>query len=69
MARAALYWRAIRPWAFTVSVMPPILGSLIAVMEVPDLSFNWFHFILTLFGCMLAHAAANALSDIIVKLG
>ncbi len=63
MAKISLYWRATRPWSFTVSVMPPILGAIIAVSENPDLSFHWWYFILTLVGCVLAHAAANALSD------
>jgi 1,4-dihydroxy-2-naphthoate octaprenyltransferase len=63
MARIALWWRAVRPFAFTVSVIPPILGSLIAVSENPGLKFNWFHFFLTLIGCMIAHSGANLLSD------
>ncbi len=63
MATISLYWRSVRPFAFTVSVVPPILGSLIAALNVPDLAFNWFHFVLVLLGCMLAHAGSNTLSD------
>ncbi len=63
MARVSHWWQAARPFSFTVSVLPPLLGSLIAVMEHPSLSFNTSHFILVLFGCVLAHAAANMLSD------
>jgi 1,4-dihydroxy-2-naphthoate polyprenyltransferase len=63
MATVALYWRSIRPFSLTVSVVPPILGSLIAVLHVPGLAFNWFHFVLVLVGCMLVHAGSNTLSD------
>lgn len=63
MARTSLFWRATRPWAFTVSVIPPILGALISITENQGLHFNWLYFGLTLIGCMLAHAGANTLSD------
>jgi 1,4-dihydroxy-2-naphthoate octaprenyltransferase len=32
-------------------------------MEVPGLRVNWFHFVLALAGCVLAHAGANLISD------
>jgi len=63
MARVATYWRATRPWSFTVSVIPPILAVLIAVSEHPGLGVNWLHFLLTLIGCVLIHAGSNSLSD------
>ncbi|OPZ71262.1 MAG: 1,4-dihydroxy-2-naphthoate octaprenyltransferase [bacterium ADurb.Bin478] len=63
MTPPKVYWQSVRPFTFTMSVAPPLLGSLLAVMRVPTLSFNWFHFILTVLGCMMAHAAANVLSD------
>lgn len=63
MSRIALWWSAIRPFAFTVSLIPPILGAVIAVMENPGLRFHWPRFFLTLIGCMVAHAGANLLSD------
>lgn len=63
MARISTYFLATRPWSFTVSVIPPILGLLIALLEAPSLSVNWLHFALTLVGCVLAHSGANALSD------
>jgi len=63
MAKAKLWWRAVRPFSFTVSVVPPVLGGIIAGLENPGLDFNWFHFLLTLIGCVLAHAGANLLSD------
>jgi len=63
MATLSLWWRAVRPFSFTVSVIPPFLGTMIAVMDVPGLAIHWPHFILTLIGCPMAHAGANLLSD------
>lgn len=63
MTQILLWWRAVRPFAFTVSLIPPILGGLIALLENPGLGFNVPHFVLTGIGCMIAHAGANLLSD------
>ena len=63
MSQIALWWRAVRPFAFTVSLVPPIMGGLIALAENPDLKFSLFRFILAGIGCMTAHAGANLLSD------
>jgi 1,4-dihydroxy-2-naphthoate octaprenyltransferase len=63
MSQIALWWRAARPFAFTVSLIPPILGGLIAAIEAPGIQFNLFRFILAGIGCMTAHAGANILSD------
>ncbi len=63
MASVSQWWRAFRPWSFTVSVIPPILGGIIAAIENPGLNFGWLHFLLTLVGCVSAHAGANMLSD------
>ncbi len=61
MSRARLWWRAARPFSFTVSVIPPLLGALIAAQE--GTTFNWISFVLTLLGCVLAHTGSNMLSD------
>lgn len=63
MSQIALWWRAVRPFAFTVSLIPPIMGGLIALVENPGLKFSLFRFILAGIGCMTAHAGANLLSD------
>ena len=63
MTPISIWWRAVRPFSFTVSVIPPILGALIALLENPNLQFKWVHFFLTLIGCVMAHAGANLLSD------
>ncbi len=63
MSRIALWWRAARPFAFTVSLIPPIIGGLMALVENPGLQFSLFRFALAGIGCMTAHAGANLLSD------
>jgi 1,4-dihydroxy-2-naphthoate octaprenyltransferase len=63
MSQIALWWRAVRPFAFTVSLIPPIMGGLIALVENAGLKFSLFRFILAGIGCMTAHAGANLLSD------
>jgi 1,4-dihydroxy-2-naphthoate octaprenyltransferase len=63
MTPISMWWRAVRPFSFTVSVIPPILGATIALLENPNLHFKWGHFFLTLIGCVMAHAGANLLSD------
>jgi 1,4-dihydroxy-2-naphthoate octaprenyltransferase len=63
MSQIAMWWRAVRPFAFTVSLIPPIMGGLMALIENPGLNFSLFRFILAGIGCMTAHAGANLLSD------
>jgi len=63
MSGIALWWRAVRPFSFTVRVIPPILGTVLAVLGNPGLEINWFRFILTVIGCVTVHSGANLLSD------
>jgi 1,4-dihydroxy-2-naphthoate octaprenyltransferase len=63
MVKLKLWWRAVRPFSFTVSVIPPILGAIIAFSENPGLRLHWLNFFLTLVGCVAAHAGSNLLSD------
>jgi 1,4-dihydroxy-2-naphthoate octaprenyltransferase len=63
MSQVSIWWRAVRPFAFTVSLIPPIMGAILALIENPGLKFDVIHFILTLIGCMVAHAGANLLAD------
>ncbi|HNR68443.1 MAG TPA: 1,4-dihydroxy-2-naphthoate octaprenyltransferase [bacterium] len=63
MKRARLWFQAARPFSLTVSIMPPIIGGLIAAVENPDLRLHFPHFVLALLGCVLAHAGSNMLSD------
>ena len=63
MSRIGLWWRAVRPFAFPVSIVPPVLGGIVAVVENPNLPFSALRFVLAGIGCMVAHSGANLLSD------
>ncbi|HPH42202.1 MAG TPA: 1,4-dihydroxy-2-naphthoate octaprenyltransferase [Syntrophorhabdaceae bacterium] len=63
MSKVSIWWQASRPFSFTVSILPPILGSIIAKMESPGLKIDWLLFALALIGCVIAHAGANMIGD------
>ncbi len=63
MATIKTYFLATRPWSYTVSVLPPFFGLLTALSTVPGLVVNWFHFALTVLGCVIVHSGTNTLSD------
>jgi len=52
-----VYWKAVRPFSFTVTVMSVLLGALMA----PQFSWTWF--LLTFLGALLMHAGVNVISD------
>lgn len=55
--RWKVLWQATRPFAFTVTLVPVLLGALLA----PELSWGWLA--VTLLGALLLHAGVNVLSD------
>ncbi len=66
MASAKAYWTATRPFAFTASGIPSVMGSVMALAmnsTNPAFSFNWATFALTVIGCMTVHASCNMISD------
>lgn len=63
MASLALWWRAMRPFAFTASATPAILGAVMAVAVNTNLQFGWLNFLLTVLGSMLVHAGTNLVND------
>jgi len=63
MSKVSIWWQAARPFSFTVSVLPPILGGIIAKMENPGMKLDWLFFALALIGCVIAHAGANMIGD------
>lgn len=62
MSRIALWWRAVRPFAFSASVASALLGGLVAVAH-GGVRLNLFHYALAILGAASAHAAANLLND------
>lgn len=63
MTNIRAWWQAARPFSLTASIIPPILGSVIAVNENAGLALNWPYLILTIIGCFMAHVASNIFSD------
>lgn len=66
MASPKSYWLATRPFAFTASGIPSVMGSVMALAmnsANPAFSFNWLTFALTVIGCMTVHASCNMISD------
>jgi len=58
-----LWWTAVRPFAFTASVIPVLLGSSIAASKHDNLDFNWIYFFLAILGAMLVHSGTNLVND------
>lgn len=57
---ARLWWRAARPWSFSASLIPVLLGAMIAAY---DGHFNLWLFTLTLIGSLTIHAGTNLIND------
>jgi 1,4-dihydroxy-2-naphthoate octaprenyltransferase len=58
--RLGIWWRATRPFSFTASVTPVLLGTVIAAY---DGAFNFVIFALTIVGAVAIHAATNMVND------
>jgi 1,4-dihydroxy-2-naphthoate octaprenyltransferase len=54
------WWMASRPFSFTASVTPVVLGSVLAAY---DGAWNWWLFAITLVGAVLIHAGTNLIND------
>ena len=59
-----LFMMAIRAFAFPASVIPVLYGSILSVILIPDTSFNFLYFALTLIGAMSVHVGSNIINDI-----
>lgn len=55
-----LWMRAIRPFSFTASILPVVLGS---IMVINQNNFSLFYLILSLLGVVMLHAGVNLVSD------
>ena len=60
MASAKLWLRASRPFSFTASVTPVLLGTVLAWYQG---YFNGLYFLAALVGALLLHAGSNLISD------
>lgn len=61
MTKIKLWIKAVRAPFFTASIVPVILGSVIAWYQFH--SINWLYFWLTLAGVIMAHAGTNLAND------
>lgn len=55
-----VWFRAIRPFSFTGSVVPIVLGAVLAVREG---KFSFLYFLLSVIAILLLHSGVNLLSD------
>lgn len=65
-SKARAYVTATRPWSFTCSSMPALLGGVTAYYlykDTPGFSFSWVNFFLTVVGMIAAQAACNLIND------
>jgi 1,4-dihydroxy-2-naphthoate octaprenyltransferase len=54
-----LWWAASRPFSFTASVIPVLVGTLLAAED----SFSWWKALLALVGAVAIHAGTNFVND------
>ncbi len=54
------WWLAVRPFSFTASVTPVVLGSVLAAY---DGAWSWLLFAITLVGSVSIHAGTNLIND------
>ncbi len=57
--RLKLWFGATRPFSFTASIVPVVVGTLVAAPK----AFNPFYFLLALLGSVLIHAGTNLVND------
>jgi 1,4-dihydroxy-2-naphthoate octaprenyltransferase len=60
--KGKIWFRATRPFSFTASVIPCVLGAMLALL-VSDGSSAWYLFPFILVSSVLLHAATNLVSD------
>jgi 1,4-dihydroxy-2-naphthoate octaprenyltransferase len=61
-SKLSLWFQAIRPFSFTASAVPVLVGSFLAWLEM-QAGFNWGVFALVFFAGLIYHAATNVISD------
>ncbi|MEX2081705.1 MAG: UbiA family prenyltransferase, partial [Dehalococcoidia bacterium] len=58
-ASLSTWWAAARPFSFTASIIPVVVGTLLAA----DDQFRWWAFALALIGSLFIHAGTNFVND------
>lgn len=62
--RFGAYWVATRPYSFTATLVPVMIGTGVAKVLFPALSVNWGYFLLALLGALSIHVVSNVLNDV-----
>lgn len=61
------WWIALRPFSFTASVIPAVMGGVIALWMrsrgMVDFEFSIVNFILCILGCVAIHSVTNLVND------
>ncbi|MFN3386521.1 MAG: 1,4-dihydroxy-2-naphthoate octaprenyltransferase [Candidatus Thermochlorobacter sp.] len=64
---AQTWWIALRPYSFTASVIPAIMGGVIALWMrshgLVEFDFSIVNFILCIIGCVAIHSVTNLVND------
>lgn len=63
-SRFGAYWLATRPYSFTATLVPVLIGTAVAKVLFPALSVHWAHFLLVLLGAVGIHIVSNVLNDV-----
>ncbi|MCX6148802.1 MAG: prenyltransferase, partial [Candidatus Kapabacteria bacterium] len=58
-----LWIRAIRPFSFSASMIPIIVGAMYAWYEVDPVKINWFLFPIVILASLLIHSGTNLVSE------
>lgn len=59
-----LFMMAARAYSFPASIIPVLYGSILAMLLVPGVKFNFFYFALTLIGAISVQVGSNIINDI-----
>ncbi len=63
MGKLRALWTATRPYSFTATLVPILIGTGVAKVLFPALAVGWLHFALALLGALAIHVVANVLND------
>lgn len=58
------FWPATRPYSFTATLVPILVGTGVAKLLFPSLALAWGHFLLALLGALAIHVVSNVLNDV-----
>ncbi|XP_076649015.1 ubiA prenyltransferase domain-containing heix [Halictus rubicundus] len=62
LMKLSSYFLAVRPWSLSASLMPTLLGSVLAYRLIGLANFSWISFILTLYTVFCVHGAGNVVN-------